>query len=208
VNEIDKLLGDPGELKQIHESLGVKPLSESVRAIPLIEQDSLNILDLAEAKLHQKQLAELQKFLLLVEEPQDINEITALPILAKLSYGYRKSGEYMALAGFQYNEKKAARKRAEAVAFLDNFREYAANKKAAGVADFKATDDAKKHYVNLDPEVSAASKEEALFQAMYEQLKTIQMEFLMAISTAKAAAYGFKKSNMMSGASTAVTGEE
>lgn len=184
-----------------------KAIRQDQGIVPLIKQNDVDLLNIAEAELHQSQIGELQKYLLLIEEAQDINELTAPKILAQLSYGYRKSGEYLALAQFQHQEAKKARKEAEAIAFLDNFLEYVANRKNEG-KETKATDAAKAHYINIDQDVSLASRKEALFQAMAKQLETIQMEFMMAISTTRTIAYGFKKSSMMSGTSISVNETE
>jgi len=145
--------------------------------------------------------------LTIVENPQDVNEITAPKILAQLSYGYRKSGEYLAAAKYNYKTARAERKRMEAIAALDNIREYVAQKKSDGV-DVKITDSVRSHYIQIDPEVKKAIELESLYEAMMEQLDTIKMEFLMAISTTKAIAYGHKDSHMLSGSSTSVNDRE
>lgn len=194
----DHTLGSPEYLKEVHRSQGI---------VPLINDQTDELLDLSQVKLHQKNLKELQKILILVENAQDITHFTAPKMLAQLSYGFRKAGEYAALAMFEYKEARADRKAAEAIAFLDNFREYVKNEKVAG-NDIKVTDEGKKHYVNIDQEVRAASRKEALYEAMAEQVRTIKMEFLMAMSTVKSIAYGYKDKDAISAASLSGSTEE
>lgn len=194
----DELIGSESSVKEIHRETGI---------VPMMAQPDASILDLRGVTIHQERLLELQHYLVLVENPQDINEFTAPKILAQLSYGYRKSGEYLALAKYSYQNARAERKRAEAVAALDNIREYVAQKKNEGV-DIKITDALRNHYIQIDPEVKRTSEIESLYEAMSEQLATIKMEFLMAISTTKAIAYGHKDSNTLSGASVSVNDRE
>lgn len=194
----DVTIGSPEYLKETHRSHGI---------VPLVNSNQDDLLNIAEVKLHQNNLKDLQKILLLVENAQDVNHLTAPKLLAQLSYGFRKAGEYAAASLYEYKEARADRKKAEAVAFVDGFREYVKAQKVAGV-EIKATDEGRKHYINLDPEVRDASRKEALFEAMSEQLKTIKTEFMMAISTVKSIAYGYKDANFMSSTSTSVGDNE
>jgi hypothetical protein len=189
--DTEKTLGEEDLGAVMHRSQGVSKM---------LPQDNTKLLNMKESKAHMLRIEELQPYLFLVENPQNINEISAPQILAQLSYGFRKSGEYLALAQYQWASAKNERKSAEAVAGLDGVRTYAVNQKNRGI-DVKITEDVRKHYINIDPAVKAASDKEALFEAMLEQLRTIKMEFLMAISTAKAIAYGRRDSDMMSGSS-------
>lgn len=194
----DELLGSESSVKEIHRESGI---------VPVLAQPEAEILDLRGTEIHQERLLELQRYLVLVENPQDVNEFTAPKILAQLSYGYRKAGEYLAAAKYAYANARADRKRAAAIAALDNIREYVAEQKAKGV-DIRITDATRDHYIQIDPDVKRAVEIEALYDAMQEQLSTIKMEFLMAISTTKAIAYGHRDSSMISGASVSVNERE
>lgn len=194
----DTMLGDESAVKEVHRSTGI---------VPMLAQPDPDILDMQGMRLHQAQIMELQQYLVLVENPQDVNEFTAPKLLAQLSYGFRKAGEYLALAKYSHKSARNDRKRAEAIAALDNFREYVAKRKGEGV-DMKVTEPVRDHYVQIDPEVIRASAMEALFEAKVVQLDTIKMEFLMAISTTKAIAYGHKDSDMISGSSVSVNDRE
>lgn len=194
----DTLLGDESAVKEVHRDTGI---------VPMLAQPDADILDYEGTRLHQEHVNELQEYLVLVENPQDVNEYTAPKLLAQLSYGFRKAGEYLGLARYSYKSARNARKRAEAIAAIDNIRDYVAKRKSEGV-DIKITEPVRDHYINIDPDVIKASAMEALFEAKMEQLNTIKMEFLMAISTTKAIAYGHKDSDMLSGASVAVNEKE
>src|SRR5690348_478865 len=146
----DTTLGDDNELLGSEKS--VKEMHRSAGIVPMLEQPESEMLNLREAKMHNKRMVELERYLVLVENPQDVTQFTAPKLLAQLSYGFRKSGEYLALAQYAYKRARAERKQAEAVAALDNIRDYVLQQKNKGV-DVKITDAVRSHYIQIDPEV-------------------------------------------------------
>jgi hypothetical protein len=158
--------------------------------------------------LYNERVDILRSYLMLAENPIDLqDENYRRTIFAKLSYGMRKAGEYLGQAKYHQRMAYARRKQAEAIAALDEFGKYLAQGKADG-KDIKPTVDIRAHYVNIDPGVMAASAKEAYIDAIIEQLSTMKMEFMMAISTIKAVAYGIKDSDYMSSASVAVNSQQ
>lgn len=160
------------------------------------------------SKLYNQRVEVLRSYLVLAENVTDLqDENFRRTIFPKLSYGMRKAGEYLGWARYHQRMSYAQRKQAEAVAALDEFGKYLARGKAAG-NDVKATVDIRAHYVNIDPGVMSASAKEAYMDAIVEQLSTMKMEFMMAISTIKAMAYGVKDSDYMSGTTAAVNSQQ
>jgi len=194
----DELLGSDESLKEMHRAVGF---------IPTLSKPSEQLLNLGVSRMHQDRINELQPYLALVENEQDITQFTAPGLLAQLSYGFRKSGEYYALAIREWKNAKNSRKQAEAIASLDGIKDYVFKQKQQG-NDVKVTDSVRTAYVQIDPDVKRANELESLYEAMMEQLSTIKMEFLMAISSTKAIAFGRRDSDMISGVSHAVNDRE
>jgi len=158
--------------------------------------------------LYNQRVEVLRSYLVLAENITDLqDENFRRTVFPKLSYGMRKAGEYLGWARYHQRMSYAIRKQSEAVAALDEFGKYLARGKAAG-NDIKATVDIRAHYVNIDPGVMSASAKEAYMDAIVEQLSTMKMEFMMAISTIKAMAYGVKDSDYMSSGSSAVNSQQ
>ena len=160
------------------------------------------------SKLYNERVDVLRSYLVLAENPADLQDDNyRRTIFSKLSYGMRKSGDYLGWARYHQRMAYARRKQAEAIAALDEFGKYLARGKAAG-NDVKATVDIRAHYVNIDPGVMSASAKEAYMDAIVEQLSTMKMEFMMAISTIKAMAYGVRDSDYMSGSAAAANSQQ
>lgn len=120
-------------------------------------------------------------------------------LIGDLSQGFRKAGEYLAIAKYQYSAARNERKRQEAIAFIDEFPKYMKQKQDQGI-DVKGTDAFRSHFVAQYPEVLKAKEREAFYEAVQEQLITMKTELFMAISSAKSIAYGYKEANMLSSA--------
>jgi hypothetical protein len=160
------------------------------------------------SKLYNERVAILRSYLVLAENVADLQDANfRRTIFPKLSYGMRKAGEYLGWARFHQRKSYAERKQAEAIAALDEFGKWLAVRKAAG-EDTKATEAVRAHYVNIDKGVLNTASREAYMDAVVEQLSTMKMEFMMAISTIKAMAYGVREENFMSGASVAVNSQQ
>lgn len=185
----------------------ISQMTKAAAHVPVLAKPSEQLLNLGITKMHQDRISELQPYLALVENEQDITTFTAPGLLAQLSYGFRKSGEYCALALKEWRNAKYARKQAESIAALEGIKDYVFKQKQAG-NDVKVTDSLRTSYVQIDPDVKRSNELEGLYEAMYEQLSTIKMEFLMAISTTKAIAFGRRDYDTLSGASAAANDKE
>lgn len=160
------------------------------------------------SRLYNERVAVLRSYLVLAENVADLQDANfRRTIFPKLSYGMRKAGEYLGWARFHQRKSYAERKQAEAIAALDEFGKWLASRKAAG-EDTKATEAVRSHYVNIDKGVLSAASREAYMDAVVEQLSTMKMEFMMAISTIKAMAYGVREENFMSGATVAANSQQ
>ena len=145
-------------------------------------------------------LTELNKYLILAENPSDFNnELKRIQLFGNLSYGLRKAGEGLALTLYLQKMAKGRRKSAEANAYLNNFGRYLIDQKELGF-DVKATDKTKEHYVALDRNVLDANEYEAMMDAYEAHFSTIRNEFTQAISTLRAMCYGMKDSQNISSA--------
>lgn len=147
----------------------------------------------------------LRSFLMLAENPADLaDDKQRVVIFAKLSYGLRKSGEYLSWARFHHKNTKIDLKRSEALAVVDGVYDYVSKEKEKG-REGKVTDKVRDNYKYLDVGVGKDMLREAMLEAMVEQLATMKLEFTMAISTIKAMAFGIKDENFMSSAAVAVS---
>lgn len=138
------------------------------------------------------------------ENLQDMlhSEMMAMKVLGILSFGLRKSGELLADAIYEHKMAKVDLKRAQAVASLEKFYEYALERKLDASVDLKATDKTKDHYINIDAGVMKAAEKEALFEAMVSQLDTYKTQFTMAMSGVKAMISKQRGDSLISGAAT------
>jgi len=162
--------------------------------------------DVELAKEFNKKIDVLRAYLVLAENPADLSdENQRRVIFSKLSYGFRKSGEYLSWARFQLRSTSIDAKRAESVAMLDGVHEFIVEEKDKG-RDGKVTDKVRESYKNLDKDYTKALTKQAMAEAMVEQLQTMKWEFSMAISTIKAMAYGSSDQDYIS--SSASSGSE
>lgn len=140
-----------------------------------------------------KRMDEIRTYLAMAENAQDYaDEANRIVLFSKLSYGLRKSGEGLAKAMYLQRMAEVRRKEAEAVAFLDDFPEYAEKR------ELKSTDAARSHYIRLNDKVIKASEREAVMDAWVEVFSTSKQEFVQAIATLRAMIFGPKQSTMMS----------
>jgi hypothetical protein len=171
---------------------------------------AIEAIDIQYSAIYNKQINMLREVLVLAENAQDLNDpYHRIKIMARLSWGLRKAGEFLGVARTQYKLAYAARKKAEGIAALENFANYIASRKSEG-KEAKATEEMRKHYIHLDVNVHAAVSKEAYMEAVLEQLQTYKQEFFMALSLIKASSYGVhtQETNLMSGASVAVNDGE
>jgi hypothetical protein len=168
----------------------------------------MEAVDPAFSKLYLERVEILRSYLVLAENPADLmDENYRKNVFAKLSYGMRKAGDYLGWGRYHLRVAYGDRKRAEAIAALDEFGAYLASRKATD-KEVKATDKVRDFYVHINTGVTQAVAREAFMEAVVEQLSTMKQEFMMAISTIKAMAYGNRDSDFMSGASVAVNSQQ
>lgn len=137
------------------------------------------------------------------ENLQDMlhSESMALKVVGILSFGLRKSGELLADAIYQQKMAKTELRRAQAIAALETFGQYMADKKIEGI-DIKSTDSTRGHYINIDESVLKAAEREAFYEAIVSQLDTYKTQFTMAMSAVKAMISKQRGDSMISGVAT------
>jgi hypothetical protein len=154
---------------------------------PLIGALSPETADAKATEHHMFHTSQLDECLSLAESLRDMlqSDEMALKVVGLLSYGLRKSGELSAEALYRFKMAKSERKRCEAIAALENFSHYMAEKRQTGT-DLRATDQVRGHYVAIDPDVLRANEREAYYEALLSQLESYKMEFTMSLSAVKA----------------------
>jgi len=144
-------------------------------------------------KEYQLRMEEIRPILLIIERPLDLtDEGFRRAVFPKLSFGLRKAGELVAMLKYHYKTAVDGRKRAHAVAFLDEFNGYAEKN------EIKSTDKAREFYIHLNGGVQAAQNAEAVLEAYLENAMTIKQELIMSLSTIKGMVYGFRDSDTLS----------
>jgi len=142
---------------------------------------------------YETRMDELRPILMIIERPIDLtDEGFRRAVFPKISFGLRKSGELVALLRYHYKSAVDARKRATAVAALEEFNGYAEKN------DLKATDKVREYYIPLNEGVQAANNTEAVLEAYLENALTIKQELVMSLSTIKAMVYGIRDSDPLS----------
>lgn len=160
-------------------------------------------IDPALAKVFETKVDLLRSYLVLAENPADLADANQRRVIfAKLSYGLRKSGEYLSWARFHHRMALMDVKRAEAGAAIDGIHQFIEGERTKG-RDGKITDKVRDHYKFIDKSVGSNMLREAMLEAMVEQLKTMKTEFIMSIATLKAMAYGVDDTDHMSSAASA-----
>jgi hypothetical protein len=179
--------------------LGDKFLDQAMPKEEAVVSTKAGIADLTKSSVSHDAVVTLAPFLAIAERVSDaLHPAVAPKILGQLSEGFRKAGEYLAIAKYQYQAARNERKRQEAIAFIDEFPKWLRQRKAEG-EDVKSTDSIRTHFVAMFPAVLEAKEREAFYEAVQEQLITMKTELFMGISTAKSIAYGYKDHNMLSG---------
>ena len=169
---------------------------------------AMEIVDPALAKAFNERVDLLRSYISLAENPADLaDENYKRMIFAKLSYGLRKCGEHLSWARFNLRVAHIEVKKAEAVAAVDGIHEFVATERDKG-RDGKITDKVREHYKYIDKDVGSTMMKEAMLEAMVEQLSVMKTEFIMAIATIRAMAYGIKDQDFISSASTSVNEKE
>jgi len=148
---------------------------------------------LLETEIDPKAVSSLNPYLATAANIQEaLNPVEAARILSNLSAGLAKCGSLLGAATFHMNQARAARKKAEAVVALDLF------PVAAQQQGIKVTDKNTEFFVNKHPTVLQAKEREAFFEALYEKLSINRNVLTMAISSARAIAFGHRDGNMLS----------
>lgn len=166
---------------------------EASGAIPERQEEPVSFSKYEGSSELENRMSELKEYVSYAENPHDyLDERHRIKLFNKLSYGLRKSGEGLARALYMQRVAKIRRKEAEAIAFLDDFSEYAQQN------DIKATDKARENYVLKSKRVIDAAEAEACMDAWVEIFATTKQEFSMAIATLRALVFGPSQTNMMS----------
>ena len=154
--------------------------------------DYLGLLD---TEIRPENVSELSPYLAQAASIQEaLSPEKAAVILANLSQGLARCGTLLAAAGFHANQAKSARQKAEAVAALDDFPRFLKMN-----TDVKSTDKTRDFFVDRHDDVLDAKKRENFYNALYENLSINRNVLTMAISSARAIAFGHRDISMMSG---------
>lgn len=142
---------------------------------------------------YERRMQELRPILLIIERPIDLtDEGFRRAVFPKISFGLRKSGELVAFLRYHYKTATDNRKRAVAVAALEEVIIY------AQAHDIKITDKAREYYIPMNKGVQVANNIEAVLEAYLENAMTIKQELIMSLSTIKAMVYGISDSTPLS----------
>lgn len=192
--------------KLVDQTLGVAgpaPKTEAV-AVSVFSANDLMFIDKELMAEYDRRLAPVFLYLAAAEEPADLLNEAARPMLfSKLSFGLRKAGEALAWALFQHTKAQVDAKSAGGVAATAEFGQWVEGRRQED-EKYKPTEPQREHFMHTSETWRTANTKVAATAAMVEQLKTMKLEFMMAISTLKAIAYGGKDSDLMSGASIQV----
>lgn len=154
----------------------------------------------------EKRMDEILVYTALAENSRNFtDESGRVAFLAKLSYGFRKSGEALAWATTKRRKAEGDLKRAQAVAAMDEFSDWLKVKKLQD-KDFKATADARKSYSQMSSTVVEAYNVLAALDGMSEYLFTAKSELKDAISTLRSIMYGKSDSNSVGWGSGGTSG--
>jgi hypothetical protein len=131
------------------------------------------------AQWYDQELGILQRYAILAENPADLtDESRRSDLLAKLSFGLRRSGDMLARIKGRLRKAESLLKQASALAAIDDLNEHSARMTMSRL-----------HKANLNC---------AMLIAMSEQAWTMKTEFMMGISTVKAIAWGMRDSEHLS----------
>jgi hypothetical protein len=150
------------------------------------------------AQWYDQELGILQRYAILAENPADLtDESRRSDLLAKLSFGLRRSGDMLARIKGRLRKAESLLKQASALAAIDDLNEHSARMTMSG-EKLKITDDYRKTFVAGSPRLHKANLNCAMLIAMSEQAWTMKTEFMMGISTVKAIAWGMRDSEHLS----------
>lgn len=114
------------------------------------------------------------------------SEVDAPFYMKELVDGILASGQLIAQASFQYSQAKSNRKRSEAIALLEKFPKFVAERKIKGtVAEGEA-------FVALDENVKKAYETEAQYEALFGYIQNTKQCLTMAHDDLKKAIYANK----------------
>lgn len=161
-------------------------------------QEAPDYQGLLDTQIRPENITELSPFLAQAANIQEaLNPEKAAVILARLSQGLARCGSLLAAAGFHANQAKSARQKAQAVAALDDFPKFLRSN-----PDVKSTDKTRDYFVDQHQDVLEAKQREDFYSALYEKLSINRNVLTMAISSARAIAFGHRDINMMSMSAT------
>jgi hypothetical protein len=137
----------------------------------------------------------LKNYLVIASNIHEIKtDYDANRAISALSEGMSLLSGYLGSVTYSFNTSRVQVKRCKAIAALEKFPEYCQKTNI-----LKPTADLREHFVNLDEEVQIAQQQEAMYEAMLEQLNLIKMNLIMAQSSIKASRYGFNETRQMTG---------
>lgn len=119
-----------------------------------------------------------------IQELAAINKLLAPAYLRDMIVGQDVAANLLAKAIQADSRAKTSLERAEAIAYLDNAREYLESKK------IKDTSEARKQYVNIDSDVLNAKEQRARTEAMVVYLKSVLSQLRQAHDDLKKITYG------------------
>lgn len=158
-------------------------------AAPVFDAE-MAALDVEFAHWYESELTLLRRYAILTENPADLVDRNQYPqLLARLSFGLRRSGDVLGRLKAQQRKAEGFTKRAAAVAGMDDLAEYVAQSAIKG-EKVKITDDYRKIFVAGSDRVHNANLRCAMLDGMVEQIWTMKIEFREAIQTLRSMAWG------------------
>lgn len=130
-------------------------------------------------------IEEVAPYLARARQITGVTEVDALFYLKELIDGVLLSGKILANLSYQYSKAKTDRKRAEAVAYLEKYPEFAKERggKKGTVAEIEA-------FVLLDEDVDRATENERYMESLYSYMLNVKQSLTMAHDDLKKAIYG------------------
>jgi hypothetical protein len=129
-------------------------------------------------------ITRLAEYINKIEDMASITKMMAPVYLRDFIVGQDVAATLLAKAVQTDNKAKAALEYAESIAYLENAKTYLDSK------SIKDTSEARKQYVNIDPEVIKAKDNRAMTEAMIVLLKSRCSELRQAHDTLKKITYG------------------
>lgn len=129
-------------------------------------------------------ITQLAEYTNKIEDMASISKMMAPVYLRDFIVGQDRAAMLLAKAVQADNKAKAALEYTESIAYLENAKAYL---EAKGIKD---TSEARKQYVNIDPEVVRTKDQKAMTEAMVILLKSKLSELRQAHDTLKKITYG------------------